>query len=497
MESFNLIPSITTDPLEEAIKALSDNPGALFEEKILKQLQKIRGQNPAEFARIRSQAKESRLVSMTEFDKLTEAKAVKNEDGTNDFFTEVEPWEHQVDGAELLDEIVCTLQRFVVAESSTLEATALWCIFTWFIDHVSVAPIANITAPEKRCGKTVLLTAMGKLVYRPFPTSNIATAALFRSIEKWAPTLLIDEVDAFLRENEEARGILNAGFEKEGAFVVRCVGDDHQPTRFNVWGAKALCGIGRLSGTLEDRSIVLPLRRKKPGEKTENLRRSDPQIWEDLTRKIARFYTDNTNNVASSRPDEIPDLNDRANDCWEPLMQVAEAAGGNWPKQARAAAYEISSTANERPSAGVELLTDIQSIFIIQNTGKIFTQNLVATLSMKEDAPWGTWNRGKPLSANQLAKRLSEYRVKPNTIRIGRETKKGYKLAQFTEAFDRYIAPSAPGTTVTPSHTNNRGDDINLTDEIIESNVTAQSLRNPNINEACDEVTDDDELSFF
>ncbi|MBN0574116.1 hypothetical protein JTM30_35060, partial [Pseudomonas aeruginosa] len=159
----------------------------------------------------------------------------------------------------LLDDVTHALARHVIADKETLRAAALWAAFTWLVDVVQVAPIANITAPEKRCGKSILLTALGKLANRPLQVSNIAPAALYRSIELWAPTLLIDEVDAFLAAYDDARGILNAGFTRDSASVIRCVGDDHMPTRFNVWGAKALCGIGKIADTLADRSI--PLRR--------------------------------------------------------------------------------------------------------------------------------------------------------------------------------------------------------------------------------------------
>lgn len=181
--------------------------------------------------------------------------------------------------------------------------------------------------PEKRCGKTVLLGVLARLSCRPLAVSNIAPAALFRALQLWQPTLLIDEVDAFLAEHEEARGILNAGFTRDTAFVIRCVGDDHTPTRFNVWGAKALCGIGKIADTLADRSIPLRLRRKMTGERTVKIRHADPGAFAELVGKLARFALDNRDAVRFARPAEIEGLNDRANDCWEPLLAVAEVAG--------------------------------------------------------------------------------------------------------------------------------------------------------------------------
>lgn len=143
---------------------------------------------------------------------------------------------------------------------------------TWFIDVVQVAPLAVITAPEKRCGKSQLLFILGRLVYRPLAASNITAAALFRSIDLWGPTLLIDEADAFIKDNEELRGLLNCGHTRDSAYIIRVVGDNFTPTRFNVWGAKALAGIGHLSETLMDRSVTLELRRKTPYEKVDRLR---------------------------------------------------------------------------------------------------------------------------------------------------------------------------------------------------------------------------------
>jgi len=123
-------------------------------------------------------------------------------------FEEAEPWGYPVEVSELLQEVSDTVSRFIVCPKETADTVALWVAMTWIMEAVNVAPLAVITAPEKRCGKTQLLTIMGKLVYRPLMASNISPAALFRSIDAWSPTLLIDEADTFLPRNEELRGSL-------------------------------------------------------------------------------------------------------------------------------------------------------------------------------------------------------------------------------------------------------------------------------------------------
>ena len=67
--------------------------------------------------------------------------------------------------------------------------------------------------------------------------------------------MLIDEADSFLRNSDELRGVLNSGHTRDSAFVIRTVGEDHEPRRFSTWGAKAIALIGKLPDTLADRSI--------------------------------------------------------------------------------------------------------------------------------------------------------------------------------------------------------------------------------------------------
>lgn len=430
-------------PIQLAILTLEHNAGALYAPEVLEQLRAMRSKDPAAFARLRIQVKETKRLSMVEFDKLTASSSNNDTVPDTGIFAEVKPWPDPVSGADLLDDVTNALVRHVIAEKETLRAAALWAAFTWLVDVVQVAPIANITAPEKRCGKSILLTALGKLAYRPMQVSNIAPAALFRSIELWAPTLLIDEVDAFLAAHEDARGILNAGFTRDSATVIRCVGDDHIPTPFNVWGAKALCGIGKIADTLADRSVPLRLRRRTPGESVESLRHSDPALWETLRARLARFALDSADQIAKARPTSIPGLNDRANDAWEPLLAIADLVGEHWPKSARNAAIALHGLEGEAPSIGAELLADVKAVFEAKKASRIFSTDLLDGLIADDESPWATWNRGKPISLRQLAAKLADFGIKSGTVRQGFDTKKGYSLEQFTDAFSRYLSGDA------------------------------------------------------
>jgi hypothetical protein len=425
------------DKIDVALEALERDPGAIFEEDVLAQLREVRRADSARWQRIRTEAKK-RGAQVSELDKLTAP--VDEDRGISPMFPDVEPHADPVDGSTLLHQMHSLIAAHVIAEPETYIAAALWCAHTWMVDAFSVGPIARITAPEKRCGKSVLLSTMGKLVSRPLATANISPAALFRCMEAWQPTLLIDEVDAFLKENEEARGIINSGLYKAEAFVIRTVGDDFTPTKFSTWGPKVLCGIGSLASTIEDRSIPLRLRRKVAGENTANVRHSDPSTWASVQTKLARWAADNAGRAAIHRPEKVPGLNDRAQDCWEPLLTVADLAGGGWPELARKAAMALHGVQDENPSANVELLSDIKAIFERRGASKLTTSLLLELLVEDDEAPWATWNRGRPMSARQLAARLKEFGIEPVRMRPdGTRQVRGYDKDDFADAFKRYL----------------------------------------------------------
>lgn len=404
--------------------------------------------SPLEYDKVRKEEAAALGVRPGTLD--AEVKAMRKQTAADDTpFEEVEPWPGPVDGAALLDQITATVRRFIICSQETAQAVSLWVALTWFVDVVQVAPLAVITAPEKRCGKSMLLFLMGRMVPRPIMASSISPSALFRSIDAWKPTLLIDEVDACLKDNEELRGVLNAGHTRDSAFVIRCVGDDHKPQQFNVWGCKVLSGIGHVADTLMDRSIILELRRKLPHESVERIRHAEPGLFNELCSKLARFSEDNSEQVRLARPELPHALNDRAQDNWEPLLAIATAAGGNWLATATAAALKLSGSDSAAQSIGIELLADIREVFEQKHVDRISSADLIKELCSDDERPWATYNRGFQIKPRQIASKLKGYGIHSKTIRIGfGETPKGYELNQFREAFSRYI-PSTPLVSAT------------------------------------------------
>lgn len=409
-----------------------------------------------EYDRKRIDIAKSMGISVLTLDRsVKEAKRTSNEK-VNDIFPSIEPWHESVSLSMLLDSIEQIFNRTLVFHSEhEAKAIALWVVHTYCLDAATVSPILYISSPEKRCGKSTLLSVLQKLINRPLVASNITAAALFRSIEKFQPTLVIDEGDTFIEGNEELRGVINSGHTRALAYTLRCVGDEHEPTRFCTWGAKVIAGIGHLPETIEDRSIIIQLRRKLLSEKKEKLRNISDSIFHDLARKCVRFKNDNLSILAAKNP-EIPEtLNDRAADNWIPLLAIAELAGGNWIKSALDAAKHLCGLEQEPISTGAELLNDIRNIFDDKRIDRLSTRVLLGALHSVEEAPWRTYNRGKPLSARQLAKRLKEYKIHSKDMRLAPSNKnlKGYCLEDFQEAFSRYIPSSFPDPGATSATT--------------------------------------------
>ena len=480
-------PEAESLPAGEAAGAGIPEPGAP-KETDAETIKRLAAMSPLEYDRIRKDAAKKLLVRPATLDRMVIAER-KDDDGEGMGFPDVEPWTSLVDPGALLSEISATVRRFIICQQETADVVALWVAMTWFMDVVQIAPLAVITAPEKRCGKSQLLFLLGKLSYRPLTASNISPAALFRAVDAWKPTLLVDEADAFMRDNEELRGIINAGHTRDSAYVVRTVGDDFTPTRFSVWGAKALAGIGHLADTLMDRAIVLELRRKLSHENAERLRHAEPELFDTLAEKLARFADDCRDDVRRARPELPASLNDRAQDNWEPLLAIADIAGGVWPTLGRNAAKKLSGADAPTMSTGTELLADIQEVFETAKVDKISTAQLIDALCSEDERPWATYNRGKPISPRQVSKRLGEYGISSTTIRAGTEVFKGFRRGMFDEAFSRYLV-STPIPSVTPLQPSD-GAGLRVTDDPQRyGNETQSETRKPLQQKACNGVTD-------
>jgi len=285
-------------------------------------------------------------------------------------------------------------------------------------------------SPERQCGKTTLLTLLALLANRALLAANISPPAVFRVIEEAEPTLLIDEGDTFLKRKEELRGILNAGYTRESAYVIRVSNRTQgegrsRLARFSCWCPKVMAAIGRLPETLADRCIMVTMHRKMEDEECERLEEFDTT---ELRRKCARFVQDQGEKIRSWRPEAPRNLSDRALDIWEPLLVLAEVAGGEWPKRAREAAEKLSGS-GERTSPMVTLLRHIEMLFRTAGNDRVFTRTMAKALNEFDEVR--NLREGDAITEVWLSRQLRDYGVLSKTVWIGEESAKGYSREDF------------------------------------------------------------------
>jgi Protein of unknown function (DUF3631) len=446
--------------VKECDRAPLWEPGRKDKEKIAE----LAGLDKLGYGRARRESAKGLGVTATELDKIV-AESRSADPGELPRWR-IEPWDEPVSTATLLRSLADAYEKYVILPPHGANAMALWTLHAWALEASYVSPIIMFVSPEPRCGKSTALS----LIYRTGPrtamASNISAAAVYRYIESMRPTLLLDEAETFVSESEELRGVLNSGHTRDTAHVIRVVenGGDYQPKEFSTWAPKALASIGRLAATLRDRAIILPMKRRKPDEKVTKLRVDDAPQFLMLRRQAKRWAEDNVETLKQKRP-ALPDaLNDRAQDNWEPLLAIADVAGGGWPALARNAALALTQDLDEG-SIRVLLLTDIRKLFGEDTKDRMSSAALAARLGElaggdDEAGPWLTYGKAvKPITQRQIAKLLAEFYIYPRDTRLPNEKNalKGYLLEQFKDAFERYLSPLPP----IPSATVRQPSDIN------------------------------------
>lgn len=350
------------------------------------------------------------------------------------------------EGGELLTDLLNTLCRYVrFPDEDCAVAVALWVAATHAIEAWNAAPRLVLNSPQKRCGKTRALDVITGMCHAPLVTVNASASAIFRSLGgDRPPTLVIDEADAIFgtkraaEQNEDLRSLLNAGCQRNRP-ALRCVGPQLTPREFPTFAMVALAGIGTMPDTITDRAVNITMRRRTTGEPVSQFRsRRDEPVLHDVRDRLAAWVQANIEELTDAVPD-MP-VEDRAADTWEPLIAIADAAGGHWPEMARSACVALvegAHDADDGRSLDIRLLSDIRRIFTEKEASFLSSTELVGALTNMPDSPWKDFG----YTTSKLAHHLDPFGVKPghNT----EKTRRGYPLETFHDAFDRYIRPEA------------------------------------------------------
>jgi len=426
---------------EDASNSMEDH-SALFKE--------LAALTPLEYDKRRSGSASTLGIRVSTLDGLVEDERPKTDvHPDNDELVEgVEPWDKEVDGSELANRMAKTINRYCVLSDHSVNATTLWIIASYGIDSFRIFAKLGITSPQKRCGKTTFLETISALCNRALLSSNLTAAVLFRVIEEWQPTLIVDEMDTFIEGNEELRGIINSGHNRKLAYVMRVEGDANTrtPRRFSTWTPTVLAKIGIFPDTIADRIVAILLKRKMADDVVERLPANLDDRCLTIRRQCQRWVNDNQNRLSVSAP-ETPDVNnDRAEDNWLPLLAVADLLGGDWPDKARSAMIHIESNANRDDSddLAIMLLRDIQKLVVTHRwTTTIPSTRLTEELNLLDERPWPGLRNDRGISTHIVAKMLSPFGLKSGSRRNAdgkAGTLKGYRADVFSDVCSRYLS---------------------------------------------------------
>jgi Protein of unknown function (DUF3631) len=358
----------------------------------------------------------------------------------------------------ILDDIVTFYREHLVMPEGAAEAAALWCVFSHALDCFQHNPRLAFISPVFGCGKTTAIAITSGLVPKPQVVSNTTAAPVYRMIEQERPTLLFDEADTYMHgEDGGLRGILNSGHNRTGAYVMRCGGKNYEkPKRFSTWTPMVIARIGKLWETLESRSIVITMQRKRKHDRVKDFVESDRTTrkrLETLARRITGWVAKNKRQLEGAKPQMPACLFNRAENNWRPLLAIADCAGDDWPERARRAAEQLSGN-QEDPTREIMLLQDCKRAFGADL--KIHSKALVDFLNALETRPWGEMNNGQGINQNKLASMLAPFGITSDDVRIGEKVKKGYRWQDFGDAWERYlasepeIAPTGAGEITPP-----------------------------------------------
>jgi hypothetical protein len=346
-----------------------------------------------------------------------------------------------VDGNALLDSIRDAIKKYIILDPADADAVALWVVASYAFDAFFIFPRLRLKSATKQCGKSTLLDVIECLVNKPLNLSNVTAATLMRLISAERPTLLLDEADRYMRTDEDLTSIVNAGHKQNG-FVTRCVGDDSDVRVFSVWAPMVIAAIRELPGTVEDRSITVTMRRKTKDQKAQRFRADRPPVeFAQLASQALRWTNDHSIALGNADPAMPSALGNRPADNWRPLLAVADLAGEDWGKRARAVA---ESRIDDDEEIRVRLLRDIQLVF---TEPVLHSCDLVDRLNAIEDAPWSELQKGKPLTQHRLADMLHDFRIKPTQIKIAHLNRNGFHLEWFKPAFDAYLSSGVERTS--------------------------------------------------
>ena len=351
------------------------------------------------------------------------------------------------------------IKRFVVMDDADRLIAAYYVLLTFVYDRLDICPKLLITAPVMQAGKSRLASTLGHMSCRPLFFANMSPAVMYRVVEEVQPTMIIAEADAWLKDNEELRGLINAGHERDEAFAWRMVKDadgNMTATKFSVFGPQIISGIGTLHGTMMSRAFVIRMQPKRADQQIDRLRSRNKGTLVAAQRCAARWAVDFGDKLQSIETPVMPEhWRDRQQDNAEVLLTLATIGGVEMVNNLRTALNLSYARENKKqlPTLATQLLTDIYDCYVARgqahNNGKLHNEEIIEQLLKMEEAPWATFERGQPLGRPKMGRMLKDFNVRSIQIKRSGKNKRGMTFDEINRAVETFApAHLAPDTAV-------------------------------------------------
>src|SRR5262249_55551716 len=349
---------------------------------------------------------------------------------------EVTPADDPVDATQLFAEIEARILQHVVMPEDLAFVVALWVGQSWIHQHGTYSPILGVTSAERDSGKSTLMGVVAFLVRRSLLSVGVSAAALYRSIEKWNPTFVVDEADDAFVDNPDLRQVINSGWTR-GQGVMGCEPDTKEPRRVSTFCPKAVALKGRkMPDTMLSRTIFIEMKRRLRSENVNHFRHTDDVGFARMRSQLARWAEDHGESLGAALPDQPEGFINRTASNWQLMFAIADSLGQG--ERARAIAQHVAGV-TDMTSAGVALLRDIKAMFDASTLDYLTSKTIIERLTADPEKPWAEWSRGKPISEKGVAGLLHEYRIGSRTVGPRGSTAKGYRKADFEDAWERYL----------------------------------------------------------
>jgi len=397
-------------------------------------------QHEAELKKVARRLDEDVETLRAEFDELLGDEAEKIRRGI------VEPWDEPVEARELLDATAVQFAKYIIIHDKVVAPIVpLWIAFAWIHDIAVFSPLLVFQGADTEMGKSAATDVVTRLTPRGYMVAKPTGPSLYRLVDAMHPTLGVDDADRLLAEDRDLATVIKTSW-KRGVPIPRVVkGVIHL---FDAFGPRCLNGIdllAHLDPATRTRCITIRMLPKLEDETVISMRYAgEDENFFILRRKFLRWATDNMAALKTAQPRMPEGFFSRLEENYHLLFAIADLAGGDWPKKARAAAVKLSRE-RDTPSRGKRLLAIFFALFV--RHGRQITSKQAETLVPMEDDEFADYrNSGRPITRFQIAALLKPYQVYPGLIhpRGGKTADRGYDAAWFATAFKHYLGKTLP-----------------------------------------------------